>query len=400
MSWVYSNNKKTADFSVNTNIVNASEWISGNDGWFYLDKQNWEDQDIYWQNWSKDSTGSYTSIWSPPPPDPFVPYQNWEIQDVYFSPDLRTEMNDNLPFYQDSEWNRHFERCFLINNDGTKVWTGMRVREFEFSGNYYNGLWSWDLSTPYDLETATANQLEVVFQSPSNADSVRWNGIAWGKDGMGLYVWIENANTASNIYYFELDTPYVLSTDQPSVKQYGPPDLSWSLSPNNNGHGLDVHPEAGYVFFNRGGGVNDDIARLTMTNGIIDSTTPDQTLSIPDVPINQYGAANASVRVFDNGTKMSITARNGNVYSGGKWEDNLYGINFYSLSVPYDLTSTVTLLKHISLAEDPEANPGNRISWIGGVGSGQYWSPDGAWMLDASSLNFKYHFLKLDFRGN
>ena len=394
MSWVYSDNKKTADFLVNTNVQTSSEWLSGDSGWYYLNKKNWENQDTNWENWSKDSTGSFTSPWSP---DPWQPYQSWEIQDVYFSSDLRLVPTNVSPFYQYSDWIRDWERCFLINNDGTKVWTGHRVQENPSAGPHHVGLYAWELSTPYDLETATHSQLEVIFPGiPIN----RPTGIAWGKDGEALYVWIEDANTSSTIYYYDLDTPpYVLSEDQPSVKQIGTPDLSWSLSPTNNGIGLDIHPEAGYVFFNKNGGVDDDIARLTMTNGIIDSTTPDQILQIPDIPVNQSNT-DASIRVFDNGTKMSIAARDGNVFSGGKWEDNIYGINFYSLSVPYDLTSTVTLLKHISLAEDPEATPGNRISWIGGVGSGQYWSPDGAWMLDASSLNSSYHFLKLDFRGN
>jgi len=229
---------------------------------------------------------------------------------------------------------------FMWNADGTSLWMFVWV----FDDSKY-GLFKWNLSTAYDLSTMTQSGLEAILDD-GYGTNLPPKGMEWGTDGDVFYTWFESDNNDSKMSYYTAYAPYTLLNNG-SIENYSYTG-SVDLAEDNNGIGFSVHPNVsgqdGYIFYNHMN-IGGSIGRITLTDDAIDSGTPDQTFSIPDLPSSMYPSANATVRMYDNGLKMVIACANGNV--GSNVED-YYGFNRYSLSVAYDLTSTITLIEHFN----------------------------------------------------
>ncbi len=259
-----------------------------------------------------------------------------------------------------------FNGGFLWNDDGTKFWIPCKIPTLVAGGSVEKmGLFSYTCTTPYDWSTKVVGTLEALIDDgfPASFGNSRILGVEWNDDGSWFYLMTEHEHTETYISRYETDAPYTILTSPGGAQNTfaiasGSHDIL--LSENDQSAGFSVHTRVdgndGYIF----AGQNDitgTIARWEMTGDGIDSGNPQQTVSVP----NAAGNGKVAVRVYDSGTKMMIYGNNGQV--GGVY----YGWKRYSLSVAYDLTSTITLLEAVNY---------DSRSWKMD-GYGFDWSPDG-----------------------
>ena len=265
---------------------------------------------------------------------------------------------------------------FMWNDDGTKFWIPVRIT----NPTDRWGLYELHCSTAYDMSSRSFHELACVFNDGADyiGHSGCWvTGIEWDSTGDAFYVWFERSGYWGNFTRYAVATPYNIQVSSGSATTYSNQSMP-STANNKCGRGFSVHntsSNSGYVFYHSAAGNSaaggspgglGGICRLSKTTGEF-STTPDQTISVPDDPGNITGTCYLAVRVYDSGNKIMIAGDDG---GGG---NDSYGFRTYSLSVPYDLTSTVTAISH------------DTVPWYHDI-AGFNWSPDGdkAYMTGAS----------------
>ena len=263
---------------------------------------------------------------------------------------------------------------FYLNPDGTKLFVVV-------GGDY---VYQYTLSTPFDPSTATQNGYWNFTEYESSGE-----GLEFSPDGKYLYLGGYDTNT---VLQFTLDSPWDVLTE---------PDAGWEQKAFRKGGIIDAGVESesslrGFTFGNNGtklyivGFNNDNVEQYSLSTAYAVSTmSSDGRYDLADQGI----AGTVSIRWKSDGTKFYIVDITGddivefsvtnawdvtsgtvtegtNYYVGGE-ETAPYdvafnadgtkmfvvgnsgnGIDEYSLSTGYDLSSTVTHVRHVTLNAD------------------------------------------------
>ena len=292
------------------------------------------------------------------------PYDAYDVSDIIATHSENINGDPTDAIYNIELVNK-FQGGFLWNDDGTKFWIPCKIPTLVAGGSVEKlGLFSYTCTTPYDWGTKVIGTLEGLINNgfvPGMFGNGMIMGVEWNDDGTIFYLITEDTNAVAWISAYDTDAPYTILTSPGGTMNTFDTNMLQALSEDDISAGFSVHTRVdgndGYIFAGQND-VGGTIARWAMNGDVIDSGTPDQTISVPNNP----GAnGKVAVRVYDSGTKMMIYGANGNVGS------TYYGWQRFSLSVAYDLTSNITLLEAVNY--DSEAWKKN--------GYGFDWSPDG-----------------------
>jgi len=216
----------------------------------------------------------------------------WTPEDVSYDVSVATYINSMS--LSDS-----YPAGIAFNDDGTKMYV---------VGFYYDRVYEYSLSTPYDISTAVYNDyLDVSAQDGTP------EGLAFNNDGTKLYV-VGSQN--DRVYEYNLSTPYDISTavynDNLSVssQDVAPTDLAF----NNNGTKLYIVGDGNNRIFEYTLSTPYDIS-TAVYNDYLDVSAQDGTVQ--------------SMAFNDDGTKLYVL---------GSDTDKLYE---YNLSTPYDISTAV-----------------------------------------------------------
>jgi flagellin-like protein len=187
-----------------------------------------------------------------------------------------------------------------FNNDGSKLYLVGMINE---------NVYEYDLSTPYDVSTASynGNTLDVT------SEDTRPKSISFNNDGSKLYV-VGDEN--QNVYEYDLSTSYDVSTA------------------NYNGNILDVSSEDGTQ---RGMTFNNDGSKLYIA-GFDNSAVFAYDLSTPyDVSTGSYNGNTLDVSSEVAGIRGIAFNNDGSkIYVTGGGNDAVFA---YDLSTPYDVST-------------------------------------------------------------
>ena len=209
-------------------------------------------------------------------------------------------------------------RGIAFNNDGTKMF---------IVGDQGNDINSYTLSTGFDLSTATFNDINgdgSGFDISGQEATPQY--IKFNNDGTKMFV---SGNTGKDINSYTLSTGFDLST-------------ATFDNINGNGTGFDISDQdvqtRGIAFNNDGtimyylGNLDDDINVYTLSTGFDLSTATFNDINGDGSGFDISGQVTVprGITFNNDGTKMFIVGDVGN------------DVNSYTLSVGFDLTSTVT----------------------------------------------------------
>jgi flagellin-like protein len=186
-----------------------------------------------------------------------------------------------------------------FNNDGSKLYV---------SGYSNANVYEYDLSTPYDVSTASfVDSLDI-----SSQDSIP-QGMALNNDGSKLYI-IGQSN--ANVYEYDLSTPYDISTGSFS------------------GNSLDVSSEDNYP---NSMSFNDDGSKLYVL-GEDNNNVLEYDLSTPyDISTGSFSGNSLDVSSEDALPRsMAFNDDGSKLYIGGSSDANVLE---YDLSTPYDIST-------------------------------------------------------------
>ena len=223
-------------------------------------------------------------------------------------------------------------RGIAFNNDGTKMF---------IVGDAGNDINSYTLSTGFDLSTATFDDINGDGSGfDISGQDLTPLYIKFNNDGTKMFV---SGNTGKDINSYTLSTGFDLSTATFD-------DI------NGNGTGFDISDQdeltRGIAFNNDGtimyylGNADDDINVYTLSTGFDLSTATFNDINGDGSGFDMSGQVTVprGITFNNDGTKMFIVGDVGN------------DVNEYTLSVGFDLTSTVT---HVGkfVVTDQETNP-------------------------------------------
>ena len=223
-------------------------------------------------------------------------------------------------------------RGIAFNNDGTKMF---------IVGDQGNDINSYTLSTGFDLSTRTFDDINGDGSGfDVSGQDLTPQYIKFNNDGTKMFV---SGNTGKDINSYTLSTGFDLSTATFD-------DI------NGNGKGFDISDQdvqtRGIAFNNDGtimyylGNLDDDINVYTLSTGFDLSTATFNDINGDGSGFDISGQVTVprGITFNNDGTKMFIVGDVGN------------DINSYTLSVGFDLTSTVT---HVGkfVVTDQETNP-------------------------------------------
>jgi len=243
-------------------------------------------------------------------------------------------------------------RGLAFNNDGTKMFV---------VGDTGNDINSYTLSTGFDLSTATFNDINgdgSGFDISGQEATPQY--IKFNNDGTKMFV---SGNSGDDINVYTLSTGFDLSTATFN-------DI------NGDGSGFDVSDQdeatRGFAFNNDGtimyyiGNTDNDIYVYTLSTGFDLSTATFNDINGDGSGFDISGQETVprGLTFNNDGTKMFVVGDNGN------------DINEYTLSVGFDLTSTVTHVGEFDIS-DQETNPqgiafnttGTKMFIVGNVGN-------------------------------
>ena len=242
-------------------------------------------------------------------------------------------------------------RGIAFNNDGTKMF---------IVGDQGNDINSYTLSTGFDLSTRTFDDINGDGSGfDVSGQDLTPQYIKFNNDGTKMFV---SGNTGKDINSYTLSTGFDLSTATFD-------DI------NGNGTGFDISDQdvqtRGIAFNNDGtimyylGNADDDINVYTLSTGFDLSTATFNDINGDGSGFDISGQVTVprGITFNNDGTKMFIVGDVGN------------DVNSYTLSVGFDLTSTVT---HVGkfVVTDQEINPqgiafnttGTKMFIVGNVG--------------------------------
>jgi len=243
-------------------------------------------------------------------------------------------------------------RGLAFNNDGTKMFV---------VGDTGNDINSYTLSTGFDLSTATFNDINgdgSGFDVSGQEATPQY--IKFNNDGTKMFV---SGNSGDDINVYTLSTGFDLSTATFN-------DI------NGDGSGFDVSDQdeatRGFAFNNDGtimyyiGNTDNDIYLYTLSTGFDLSTATFNDINGDGSGFDISGQETVprGLTFNNDGTKMIVVGDNGN------------DINEYTLSVGFDLTSTVTHVGEFDISSQ-ETNPqgiafnttGTKMFIVGNVGN-------------------------------
>ena len=243
-------------------------------------------------------------------------------------------------------------RGLAFNNDGTKMFV---------VGDTGNDINEYTLTTPFDVSTSIFRDIngDGTGFDVSAQDTVP-QFIKFNNDGTKMFV---IGNTGADINAYTLSTGFDLSTATFN-------DI------NGDGTGFDVSDQdeatRGIAFNNDGtimyfiGNTGDDINLYTLSTGFDLSTATFNDINGDGSGFDISGQETVprGLTFNNDGTKMFVVGDNGN------------DINEYTLSVGFDLTSTVTHVGEFDIS-DQETNPqgiafnttGTKMFIVGNVGN-------------------------------
>ncbi len=223
-------------------------------------------------------------------------------------------------------------RGIAFNNDGTKMF---------IVGDAGNDINSYTLSTGFDLSTRTFDDINGDGSGfDVSGQDLTPQYIKFNNDGTKMFV---SGNTGKDINSYTLSTGFDLSTATFD-------DI------NGNGTGFDISDQdvqtRGIAFNNDGtimyylGNADDDINVYTLSTGFDLSTATFNDINGDGsgFDISGQDTVPRGLTFNNDGTKMFVVGDNGN------------DINEYTLSVGFDLTSTVTHVGEFDIS-DQETNP-------------------------------------------
>ncbi len=223
-------------------------------------------------------------------------------------------------------------RGIAFNNDGTKMF---------IVGDAGNDINSYTLSTGFDLSTRTFDDINGDGSGfDVSGQDLTPQYIKFNNDGTKMFV---SGNTGKDINSYTLSTGFDLSTATFD-------DI------NGNGTGFDISDQdvqtRGIAFNNDGtimfyiGNTDDDINVYTLSTGFDLSTATFNDINGDGsgFDISGQDTVPRGLTFNNDGTKMFVVGDNGN------------DINEYTLSVGFDLTSTVTHVGEFDIS-DQETNP-------------------------------------------
>lgn len=229
----------------------------------------------------------------------------WDLDYAYYS-DLGREVHNaqqtrevtNGDFTVNNE--DIVPRGFKFGDNGTKMYV---------AGDSNNKVFYYDLSTAYDVTTAT--NVSAKDLDPSTQGTTL-DEVALKTDGTAIYIWMDGDDT---IYQYDMTTPWDTSTASYS-------SVSFSLAgTENQGGGLWFNPDGSQFFVV--GSHTDTVREYTMaTAWDLANATAGDTLSISSQESEPEGIAFTS-----NGKHMYVTGRNGD------------SIDHWALSTAWDITS-------------------------------------------------------------
>ena len=223
-------------------------------------------------------------------------------------------------------------RGIAFNNDGTKMF---------IVGDQGNDINSYTLSTGFDLSTRTFDDINGDGSGfDVSGQDLTPQYIKFNNDGTKMFI---SGNTGKDINSYTLSTGFDLST-------------ATFDNINGNGTGFDISDQdvqtRGIAFNNDGtimyylGNLDDDINVYTLSTGFDLSTATFNDINGDGTgfDITDQDGVPRGLTFNNDGTKMFVVGDNGNE------------INSYTLSVGFDLTSTVT---HVGkfVVTDQEINP-------------------------------------------
>ncbi len=223
-------------------------------------------------------------------------------------------------------------RGLAFNNDGTKMFV---------VGDTGNEINSYTLSTGFDLSTATFNDINgdgSGFDISGQETTPQY--IKFNNDGTKMFV---SGNSGDDINVYTLSTGFDLSTATFN-------DI------NGDGSGFDVSGQdeatRGFAFNNDGtimyyiGNTDNEIFLYTLSTGFDLSTATFNDINGDGSGFDISAQDNVprGLTFNNDGTKMFVVGDNGN------------DINEYTLSVGFDLTSTLTHVGEFDIS-DQETNP-------------------------------------------
>ncbi len=223
-------------------------------------------------------------------------------------------------------------RGIAFNNDGTKMF---------IVGDQENDINSYTLSTGFDLSTRTFDDINGDGSGfDVSGQDLTPQYIKFNNDGTKMFI---SGNTGKDINSYTLSTGFDLST-------------ATFDNINGNGTGFDISDQdvqtRGIAFNNDGtimyylGNLDDDLNVYTLSTGFDLSTATFNDINGDGSGFDISGQVTVprGITFNNDGTKMFIVGDAGN------------DVNSYTLSVGFDLTSTVT---HVGkfVVTDQETNP-------------------------------------------
>jgi sugar lactone lactonase YvrE len=119
--------------------------------------------------------------------------------DAIYEYDVSTPYDISTASYSQSKWVGNELTGIAWNDDGSKM----------YAAGSFSNLYEYDVSTPYDVSTASQSQSKDVGSELNNLEEVAWNG-----DGSKMYLISEN----DYIHEYDVSTPYDISTASHSRK--------------------------------------------------------------------------------------------------------------------------------------------------------------------------------------
>ena len=220
----------------------------------------------------------------------FINPDAWDITKLQFA---NTDLNGSTLVLNNT--NAH---GFVFKDDGTKFYYVNRGTDTAFT---------YDLSTPWDISTATLNSETYVFTTQDTVPT----GITIGNSGTKLYM---AGSTNNKIFEYNLSVAWDISSAI-YVQSFATGDRPYDCTFNTDGTILFVTDNA-----------SDSVYRYNLSTpwDISTATYNSQSLSVFSQEASPY-----SVSFKDDGTKMYVTGTSGS------------DINQYNLSTPWDITTAI-----------------------------------------------------------
>jgi hypothetical protein len=205
-----------------------------------------------------------------------------------------------------------------ISSDGTKLYI---LTEFG------SDLFTFTLSTPWDVTTATCDGNRRNLYHPDVEDISRWaatNAAIFSPDGTSLYVSVEERNPSTfKIYQLTCSTPWDINAAP----------IAGELVVNSEMHGIYISPD-GTKFFGTSIGT-DAISEYTLgtpwdITSSVSGGTPLATTSTSDSPVG--------LKFKPDGTEMYVMCRNRTA--------DFAELEQYTLSTAWDITSATLTNSH------------------------------------------------------